>query len=310
MATTKVAILGASGMLGAMVLDHLSRDTRHEIIATVRSEKLIAKLRSVYPKVEWRLLDAESGDVGAARRALEGASWIVNAVGKIKPYIRDDNPVEVETAIKVNSSFPYVVAHALAADGARILQIATDCVYSGKDGKYVENSKHDSLDVYGKTKSLGECALPNFMHLRCSIIGPEPKGYVSLLDWFRRQPKGAQLNGYRNHFWNGVTTLHFAKLCGGIIHGGLFRPGVQHVVPGDSIAKADLLECFKADYRRPDIAIKHVEVVPVVDRTLSTVREAENRALWAAAGHERIPTVREMVSEMARVDFHMEGALN
>lgn len=310
MATLKVAILGASGMLGSMVLDYLSRDSRHQIIATVRSEKMIARLRSVYPNVEWRLLDAESGDVGAARRALEGAAWVINAVGKIKPYIRDDNPVEVEAAIKVNSGFPYVLSHALAGDGARIVQIATDCVFSGKDGKYLESSKHDPLDVYGKTKSLGECALPAFMHLRCSIIGPEPKGYLSLLDWFRRQPKGADLKGYSNHFWNGVTTLHFAKLCGGIIHGGLFRPGVQHVVPGDSISKADLLECFKAEYRRTDISIQHVEVVPVVDRTLKTAREQENRALWAAAGHDRIPTVREMVAEMARFDFHMEGALN
>ena len=34
-----------------------------------------------------------------------------------------------------------------------------------------------ALDVYGKTKSLGEAYDLNVHHLRCSIIGPEPKEY-------------------------------------------------------------------------------------------------------------------------------------
>ena len=66
--------------------------------------------------------------------------------------------------------------------GARVLQIATDCVYSGAQGAYVETDLHDALDVYGKTKSLGECQEPNVYHLRCSIIGPEPKDFKFLIE--------------------------------------------------------------------------------------------------------------------------------
>jgi dTDP-4-dehydrorhamnose reductase len=163
--------------------------------------------------------------------------------------------------------------------------------------------------VYGKTKSLGESLLPCVSNLRCSIIGPETKGFVSLLDWFRRQPRGAQLNGFSNHYWNGITTLQFARICQGVIDRELPLPHVQHVVPADHIAKADLLESFKLEWRRDDIAIKHIEVQPVVDRTLSTEDEELNRKLWQAAGYERPPAIETMVGELAGYDCQLAGAL-
>ena len=51
-----------------------------------------------------------------------------------------------------------------------------------RPGVYVETDLHDALDVYGKTKSLGECQEPNVYHLRCSIIGPEPKDFKFLIE--------------------------------------------------------------------------------------------------------------------------------
>ena len=43
MSQTKVTILGASGMLGSIVTDFLSRDDKLSITATVRSPELIKK---------------------------------------------------------------------------------------------------------------------------------------------------------------------------------------------------------------------------------------------------------------------------
>ncbi|MEC7900574.1 MAG: proline dehydrogenase family protein, partial [Acidobacteriota bacterium] len=42
-------------------------------------------------------------------------------------------------------------------------------------GAYKENDSHDAIDVYGKTKSLGEIKSENFFNIRCSIIGKEIK---------------------------------------------------------------------------------------------------------------------------------------
>jgi len=229
--------------------------------------------------------------------------WIVNAIGITKPLIRDDNLAEIERAIRINSVLPHLVAEFAANIGARVLQIATDCVYSGAKGSYVETDPHDALDVYGKTKSLGECYHPNVGHLRCSIVGPEPKDYKFLIEWFRRQPSGATVNGFVNHMWNGVTTLHFARLCRGVIESDLALPHIQHVVPAGIISKAAMLHEFAGAFGRGDITIRDANAAMVIDRTLATRNPELNAALWSAAGYLKPPTVPEMIAELARYDY-------
>ena len=299
----KVIVLGASGMLGSMVLEYLSTDSSLRLIATARSQELIQKLRTRLPDVEWRLLDAERCNVKNIVDVLGDAKWAVNAIGVIKPYIHDDNAAEVERAVTVNALFPHLLAHAAGQSGCRVLQIATDCVYSGSKGHYVEKDSHDPLDVYGKTKSLGAVYSVKAHHLRCSIIGPEPKGHVSLLDWFLGQPHNGGVGGYTNHQWNGVTTLHFAKVCQGIIKQGLDLPHVQHLIPAGIVSKAELLQCFSREYQRQDITITPTEAKAIIDRTLATVNDPLNRQLWAAAGYPKPPTVPEMVAELAEFDY-------
>ncbi|MBI4267073.1 MAG: sugar nucleotide-binding protein [Chloroflexi bacterium] len=299
----KVIVLGASGMLGSMVLDYLSRDLDVQLIATARRRDLIHSFESRLDNVEWRRLDAGGSTVKKIVAVLGDAAWAVNAIGVIKPYIHDDNAAEVERAVNVNARFPHLLAHAAEETGCRVLQIATDCVYSGRGGNYTEKDEHDPLDVYGKTKSLGEVYSGSVYHLRCSIIGPEPKGHISLLDWFLGQSRHASVNGYTNHRWNGVTTLHFAKLCQGIIKRRLALPHVQHVIPSGSISKAEMLGCFAREYKRGDITITPTNAKVVIDRTLSTVNDSLNRQLWAAAGYATPPSVPEMVAEMAKYEY-------
>lgn len=156
---------------------------------------------------------------------LEFESRVINCIGLIKPYCSD-----VIKAIQINSMFPYYLP-----EGS--IQIATDCVFSGATGGYTESDLHDASDTYGQTKSLGEASHLN--NLRCSIIGPEVHNHVSLLDWFMRQTK---VDGYINHYWNGITTYHFALIVQGILDEGIELPNIQHIVPADSVTKAELLQ--------------------------------------------------------------------
>jgi dTDP-4-dehydrorhamnose reductase len=287
-------------MLGSMVLDVFAGDPEFRLIATVRDEGAAAAGRRSHPDVEWRLLDAEAASDGEIAAAIDSAEWVVNCIGVIKPYIHDDHPAEIERAVRVNALFPYRLGRVAAADGAHVLQIATDCVYSGVKGSYVESDPHDAFDVYGKTKSLGEPFLPNVRSLRCSIIGPEKKSFVSLLEWFLRQPAGARVNGFTNHRWNGVTTYHFGRLCRGIVAGGIELPRLQHVVPSGVVSKEEMLRGFAASYGRADIGIEPVEAKTVIDRTLATGDAELNRALWRVAGYAEPPTVPQMIEELAR----------
>lgn len=293
-----VMVLGASGMLGSMVLSWLGRDASLALTATARDGAHFPGIQTL-ANCQVRELDAEGATEAELIELLRGQAWVVNCIGVIKPYIKDDNPAQTQRALRVNALFPHLLARAAEATGARVLQIATDCVYSGQKGAYLEADLHDALDVYGKSKSLGEVHSPQVHHLRCSIIGPEPKCHVSLLDWFLGQPQGGSVNGFTNHDWNGVTTLHFGKVCHGILKAGLQLPRLLHVVPAGTITKADLLKAFAEAYGRADITINPVEAATVVDRTLGTQQAGLNAAVWRAAGYDAPPSVQQMVREMA-----------
>jgi dTDP-4-dehydrorhamnose reductase len=303
MGRQKVLVLGSTGMLGAMVVDTFSRDPGVDLAATVREKSLLSRWGAFYPAVSWAALDAERSAEEEVASVVRGCSWVVNCIGVIKPYIRDDRAAEVERAIRVNALFPHLLGRAAEKAGAKVLQIATDCVYSGAKGKYRESDPHDALDVYGKTKSLGEANLPNVHHLRCSIIGPEHKSFLSLLEWFRRQPEKGKVGGFVNHEWNGVTTLHFARLCLGIVRENLPMPRLQHVVPDGTVTKESLLRHFSAAFGRGDILIDPVHAKTVVDRTLGTENEEGNLVLWNAAGYPAPPSVPRMVEELGKERF-------
>lgn len=289
-------------MLGSMVADELARRTGVRLTATWRTASQIPQRVSI-PGVAWVPFDAADSNLDEALLACGHHQWVINAIGITKPLIRDDNQQEVERAIRINALLPPAVARFAAVHGARVLQIATDCVYSGAQGAYVETDLHDALDVYGKTKSLGECYLPNVAHLRCSIIGPEPKEFKFLIEWFRSQPTGGCVNGFVNHKWNGITTLHFARLCAGIIETETPLPHVQHVVPEGVISKAEMLHGFAVAYGRADVQINDTNASTVIDRTLSTINHELNRQLWRAAGYPSPPTVPDMIAELARYPY-------
>ncbi len=290
--------MGSTGMLGGMILDYFSRNSDAEIIGTVRDEAQKVSMQEKYPKIKFIKFEAGIDDINSKLGKLS-FNWVINAIGVIKPYIKDDNPNEVKRAIEVNGSFPHNLAQLVEEKDAHIIQIATDCVYSGVLGAYHEQSLHDALDVYGKTKSLGEVNRKHFSHLRCSIIGPEFGRSSSLLEWFLGHKANASVGGYINHQWNGVTTLHYAKICLGLISNNIKLASVQHIVPANSLSKYELLKSFSSNFNRSDITINKVDAKVVVDRTLTTNNSELNNAIWRHAGYLEKPTIDQMVREMA-----------
>ena len=293
------AILGSTGMLGSMVLRYLSLQPDLTLVPTTRA-----------------LLDATRAELSDLVAVLAGCDYAINCIGVIKPRIDEASTVSVQRAIQINSLFPPLLADAAEFTGTKVLQIATDCVYSGREGGYVETAPHDPTDVYGKTKSLGESAclgFPAVRHLRCSIIGPEPAGreqFPSLLEWFLRKPQGAKVQGFTNHHWNGVTTLAFARLCYGIMRGELWRElrPVQHIVPYNAVTKAELLSHLAYFYHREDVRIEEVEAPAAIDRTLWTNSASINSTIWRAAGYSNPPYIQQMVDALVAFTREREAA--
>ncbi len=264
-----ILVLGASGMLGSIVDLYFRKKTSHEVLSTQRGGSLPAERRFSFDATE---------DPSSLSRVFEMAAhvdYVINCIGIIKPHCKDDDPRGVLRAIKVNALFPYRLEETCREKGTRLIQIATDCVFSGRLGGYSEDSLHDPLDVYGKTKSLGELKTGACLNLRCSIIGPERKGKLSLLEWVLAQPENARLKGFTHHRWNGATTLQFAEMCADIIAEGSFdrlvaQSRLYHCVLNQTVTKCDLVRAIASAYGM------HVVVDPVdsigepIDRTLSS----------------------------------------
>lgn len=278
----KVLLLGDRGMLGHAIRREFARASLEVTCANRSDEK-----SGFY-------LDAKFPDKSPAFE--QKFDYIINAIGIIKPYIDDKNSKSVQNAIKINSIFPYFLEK---FSDTRIIQIATDCVYSGLKGNYFETDSHDPLDVYGKTKSLGEVNSENFMNIRCSIIGPELGRSTSLWEWVSNQPLNAEINGFSDHKWNGVTTKAFGQVVLGIIRKEIFRPGSQHLIPKDVVSKFDLVTQIAAHVNRKDIRIKETESGNSLDRTLNTKDLNFNRVLWESAGFkDENPAIHQLISQV------------
>jgi dTDP-4-dehydrorhamnose reductase len=232
-------------------------------------------------------------------RHVRSGDYIINCLGITKPHINDDNEQDVAKARLVNSLFPAELAALAEQAGARVIQIATDCVFSGGKGHYLETDIHDANDVYGKSKSLGEVVSNNVMHIRVSTIGRELGRSTLLLEWVLSHPQGETIAGYTDHFWNGVTTNHFAKVARGLVEKDDFESGLFHLVPANELSKADLVRKIASAFGRPDLIVKDADSGKPINRTLSTTNPDFNSQLWVGAGYPEIPTIEQLIAEIA-----------
>lgn len=220
----------------------------------------------------------------------KASDFIINCIGAVpqrKPSKAD--------MLAVNGSFPHWLAENTKAN---IIQIATDCVYSGRHGGYTERHPHNPIDFYGQTKSVGEIIKRNIMLIRCSIVGYSPSDSASLAGWIRHLPENARVEGYANHLWNGVTTDAFARVVDGIIRERLFYPGLVHLVPQNTITKNRLVQELANRLGRRDIQIVPTITPNPVNRTLKTLYPDVNENLWSAAGFYDLPTIQRLIRDL------------
>jgi len=243
----RIFILGYKGMLGRYVYGYFWRRnynleglSREDLDAGIASENDLLKLGFLKDDV------------------------VINCMGIIKR-----NDVSDSDYVNVNSKFPHLLANVCNKIGAKLIHITTDCVFSGRVGAYTEISMHDATDVYGQSKSLGEPE--DATVIRTSIIGEERGQARSLLEWVKSN-KSKTVNGYINHFWNGITCLQFVKVCEYMINNNIFWRGVKHVTSPTTVNKLELVSMI-SDIYDLDITVVPFETPDKCDRSMSSIRE-------------------------------------
>jgi dTDP-4-dehydrorhamnose reductase len=285
----RLLILGASGMLGHRVWQACRG--RWDTWVTVREPfAAYAPIGLFEPARTLDGVDAEAFDTVARAIDLAKPDAIVNGIGIVKQRKAAADPA---ASIAVNALFPHQLARFVGTSGVRIVHMGTDCVYSGHRssshaGGYREDENSDPVDVYGRTKQLGEIVGGGHLTLRTSMIGRELRGARGLVEWFLSQ-RGGRVPGYTQAFFSGLTTGALAEIIGRVLHEHRGLSGLYHVAAA-RISKHDLLTRLN-DALGAGITIEPDPSV-AIDRTLCGARFQEATGLVA-------PSWAEMVAQLA-----------
>jgi dTDP-4-dehydrorhamnose reductase len=287
----KVLLLGADGMLGSQLWAYLHR-SGIDVTGTVRKtdqtlfDPLFAKTCH---------FGITATDFDAILRLIEkiNPDCIVNCIGVIKHREKLHNTLEM---LEVNSVLPHKIAQICAANNIRLIQISTDCVFSGKKGSYTLLDKPDPIDIYGMTKLLGEITdHPHVLTLRTSIIGKEQFNKFGLLEWALVQ--GGKINGFKNAIYSGTTTLELSSIVYTQIMMFPHAYGLYNV-GGEKISKYELLQLIYEVYELQDVDV-HPVYEPVIDRSLDT-------SVYDAKFSYTKKSWRQLLSELR--EFNIGGA--
>ncbi len=279
----KVLILGGNGMLGHKLVQVFSEhfDTQ----TTVRKAPSHTNMSGLFDEHKI-IAGVDASDIITVRTAIESSrpDVIINAIGVIKQLPSSKDVVHTLT---INSIFPHLIAGLSAEYGFRFITIGTDCVFSGNKGMYRESDIPDAVDLYGRSKQLGEVSVQeNCLTLRTSIIGRELETSHSLIEWFLSQT--SPVRGFANAIFSGFPTIILAELLVSIIRDYPELTGLYHL-SSEPVSKFDLLSLVKKG-RGSTIEIDK-ETEFMIDRSLDSSRFRE------ATGFSPLPWP-EMVDRM------------
>lgn len=223
----KIIIFGSNGMLGNYITTFLKN--YYEII---KINRCIFDVSCATVENILNILNQYNNEVVS----------VINCVGIIP---QRNNMDDIKKYIKINTLFPHLLANCCQILNYNLIHVSTDCVYNGDVGNYSEDDIHNEKNIYGISKSLGEPS--NSCVIRTSIIGEEIQNKKSLLEWVRSQNNG-KINGFNDHYWNGMTCLQLAKIIHYIIEKNIFWKGVRHLFSPNIVSKYELVNIIIQKY--------------------------------------------------------------
>lgn len=220
----RILVLGHTGMLGNAVARYIRQLSAHEVVCGDGSR---------FPSTDFQShIDRVKPDA------------VVNCIGAIP----QKTPPEWVYTI-VNIGLPQY----LDTLGVPVMHPSTDCEFNGSLGEgsfYYRNAQRNAADAYGGSKARAsewiETSARNTKIIRTSIVGHEVSTRVSLLDWFLSQE--GTVRGYTDHFWNGITTLEWARQCARLLERWDAMPRMVQLASPKVYSKHELVQLFAEVY--------------------------------------------------------------
>lgn len=290
----RILIAGASGMIGSTLFRVLSKNSNNQIYGLIRKPNF----ESFYKDINRNYLIYRNNYVSADLMVniFEEIrpDVVINCIGITKHLASSENPLEI---IPINSLLPHQINALCRLIGARFIQISTDCVFSGVKGLYKEEDPPDALDLYGRSKVIGEVIDNHAITIRTSTIGPELCTNYGLFNWFLAQNQSCK--GYKNAFFSGFPTNVLAEIIEKYV---IERPdlrGLYHIA-SQPINKFDLLSLIRSKFK------KDIELIPdstiQIDRSLSGFKFSSETGFTSPSW---IELIESMHTDFISKDIHV-----
>jgi len=130
----KIFIFGSNGMLGNYMKSYLSKT--YEIVELTRKDYDLSKINIDTLTTLLNEKNIQKDDI------------VINCAGVI-PQASKQRGLNTRLYFTINSLFPVILSQICDSFEAKMIHVTTDCVFSGKDGEYNENSLHDEINDYG-----------------------------------------------------------------------------------------------------------------------------------------------------------------
>ena len=161
---------------------------------------------------------------------------IINCAANVNLDFLENNP---DLAFSINSEGAKNVALVAKKKCIKLVHISTDGVFDGAKGMYSENDSPNPINVYGKSKLLGEKLiqenLEDHIIIRTNFYGINQKN-TGLLNWIlQRLSDGERIIGFDNIIFNPLHVSDLSKLILEIAQSD-YR-GVLHLASNDVLSK-------------------------------------------------------------------------
>jgi dTDP-4-dehydrorhamnose reductase len=276
-------VLGAYGMLGHRLLLQLA--SKYEVLGSCRRIKEWVPDSFLPRRLLIEGVEATCFDTVKQCTLDFDPDVVVNCIGIVKQSSLAKSPVP---SILINSLFPHQLAELCADRRIRTIHFSTDCVFSGSKGNYGLGAIHDAIDLYGRSKSLGELSESEGITIRSSIVGRELDSSHGLLEWLASN-HGKKVRGFTNAIFSGFTTHEMANIVDLVITRNELK-GV-HQVASTPISKFDLLSLLV------NMLKLEIEIDPFPDFYCD--RSLDGHEFEAKYGYEA-PTWKCMIDTIAK----------
>lgn len=169
----KLALIGASGLLGRAVAAALAPRRDWQLVATVREPRgataqAAARIAGLAPDafVPLDVLDAAALDRFFAAQRPDA---VIVCAAERRPDVCERDP---DAARAINVTAPAEIAARADALGAWTLAMSTDYVFDGRAAPYRETDAPAPLNAYGRSKADGETALLAAAARACALRLP------------------------------------------------------------------------------------------------------------------------------------------